>query len=77
MKQKKLSQKLRLKKATISNLSNQEMNMAEGGKKTKFTTSWLLSCSCNSLCAPCSYTCDTCVSVNTGCQDCTSPHCPT
>jgi hypothetical protein len=74
MKSRKFSQKLKLNKTTVSNLSNQEMNGIEGAGT--YTCSFTYSCTCNTVAAPCTGTCASCVSVHTGCQDCTIPACP-
>jgi len=77
MKKKKFTRKLSLKKTTISNLSSQEMEVAEGGG-TYYTCASVCTCypvctiyrtNCNS-CAPCE-------SVDTGCYpNCTAFPCP-
>lgn len=73
MKPKKLSRKLSLKKTTVSNLSDQEMNVAEGGGT--WTCSFTMSCTCETVASPCTHTCANCVSVHTGCENCTIPAC--
>lgn len=74
MKPKKLSHKLTLKKTTVSNLSEKEMNGVDGG--ATWTCSFTYSCTCNTVAAPCTNTCVTCVSIHTGCDNCTVPACP-
>lgn len=77
MKTKKFERKLTLKKTTVTNLDEQEMDEVNGGD-TYWTASFTYSCSCNSVCS-CVSVCGTCVcvSVQTGCYpNCTVPACP-